>query len=387
MRIRGARVYTKDHRFEEKLILTRNGRIAEEGEEKGKSDDKVLDGTGCIAIPGLVDLHFHGAMGADVCDGTREAYQKIAAYEASCGITAICPATLTLPVEHLEKVLSEGAAFRKDEKSGKEPASMADLVGFNMEGPFISYEKKGAQNPIYIKKADPVLVDRFLKASDGLVKIVGLAPEQNPDFEAYIRAVKDRITVSLAHTNADYDTAMAAFAAGAHHAVHLYNAMTGLSHRAPGVVGAVMDSEGVTAEIICDGIHVHPAAVRAAFQMNGADRMVLISDSLRSTGMPDGGYDLGGQKTEKHGRLCTLVEGGSIAGSVTNLMDCMRYAVHHMGIPLETAIACASENPAKVLHIDNEYGSLAPGYRADIVLLREGTLETVAVIKDGIRIA
>ena len=190
--------------------------------------------------------------------------------------------------------------------------------------------------------------------------------------------------VSLAHTNADYDTAMQAFSAGASHVVHLYNAMSGFNHREPGVVGAVSDSPSVFAEIITDGIHVHPAAVRAAFRMNGEERMVLISDSLRCTGMPDGDYLLGGQTVVKQGRHCTLKKEGNLAGSVSNLADCMRTAVLEMKIPLETAVRCASINPARAIGIDGRYGSIEAGKKADVVLLRkDSTLSLAAVVKDG----
>lgn len=321
-------------------------------------------------------------MGEDVSDGTRKAFETIAEYEAKQGVTAICPALLTLPEEDLERALSVGAEFARSEHKG------ADLVGFNMEGPFISYKKRGAQNPNYIIRANADLVDRFIKASGNLLKIIGLAPEENPGFEDYIASVKRKVIVSLAHTNADYDTAMKAFAAGASHAVHLYNAMTEMSHRAPGVVGAVADSPHVNAEIICDGIHVHPSAVRNAFRMIGGNRIVLISDSLRCTGMPDGEYLLGGETVVKRGRYCNLKEEGNLAGSVSNLMDCMKNVVKTMEIPLETAVACATINPARAIHVDDLYGSIEFGKIGDVVLLSAGKdLATKAVVKNGIRIA
>ena len=227
--------------------------------------------------------------------------------------------------------------------------------------------------------------ERFLKASDGLVKFIGIAPEESEEAIDFIKAVKDKVNVSLAHTNADYETAKAAFESGANHAVHLYNAMPPFSHRAPGVVGAVYDCKHVMPEIICDGIHIHPATVRATFEMMGADRMILISDSMRATGMPDGQYTLGGLDVKVVGKLATLVSDGAIAGSATNLMDCMRTVVKEMGIPLETAVACATMNPAKSLRVYEEYGSITEGKKANIVLL-DKDLELQAVIKDGVRL-
>lgn len=378
MIIENALVYGPDEKFAPGAIVIRDGVFAKDTKENREGVQEVIDAKGAYAIPGLVDLHFHGAMGEDVCDGTRKAFETIAAYEAGEGITAICPATLTLPVRDLEHVLSVGAEFAKTPHEG------ADVIGFNMEGPFISHIKKGAQNGDYILPADARLVDRFLEASQGLLKIIGLAPEENPGFEDYIRDVKNRVIVSIAHSNADYETARRAFDAGASHAVHLYDAMTELSHRAPGIVGAVSDSPKVNAEIICDGIHVHPAAVRAAFRMMGKDRMILISDSLRCTGMPDGRYELGGEPVVKKGKYCTLVKEGNLAGSVSNLMDCVRNVVKTMEIPLETAVACATIHPARAICAEDWYGSIEPGKKGNVVLLSaDERLETRMVIKDG----
>lgn len=377
MIIRNAVVYTPEQTFVKKDVVIRNGLFAEDTKEN-RQGEEVLDAEGCYAIPGLLDIHFHGALGQDVSDGTKEAYEVIAKYEAKQGVTAICPATLTLPVDDLCHILSTGAAF------AKRPHEGADLVGFNMEGPFISRAKKGAQNERYILKADPKIVEQFLEASHGLVKIIGLAPEENPGFEEYIRKVKGLVRVSLAHSAADYETAMRAFRAGACHAVHMFNAMTDFGHRAPGAIGAISDSTQVHAELICDGIHVHPAAVRCAFRLVGKERIVMISDSLRCTGMPDGEYMLGGQPIVKNGPYCRLKKEGNIAGSVSNLMECMKNAVKTMEIPLETAVACATIRPAEAIGVENVYGSIETGKKADLVLLAaDGSLDTVRVIKDG----
>ena len=376
MIIKNVKVFTEDQIFQEGEIHMVEDRFENTG---GDKDGKVLDGKGCFAIPGLIDLHFHGCKGYDFCDGTLEAIQEIARYEASVGVTAIAPATMTLPVEELEKILRVAADYRRSPHEG------ADLVGINMEGPFISKEKKGAQDTRNIIPCDAEVCRRFLKASEGLVKFIGIAPECSPEAEAFIGEVKDEVQISLAHTNADYDSAMKAFAAGASHAVHLYNAMPPFSHRAPGVIGAVADNPQVMAEIICDGVHIHPAVVRATFQMLGADRMILISDSMRATGMPDGQYTLGGLDVNVSGNRATLVSDGALAGSVTNLMDCVRTAVKEMGLPLETAVACATKNPAKSLGIYDQYGSITPGKKANLVLLDE-SLEIRAVVKDGIQL-
>ena len=376
-------VYTPNKTFVKGGIILVGNCIQSVYEEKDtpQLNEEVIDGKGNYAIPGLIDLHFHGCKGDDFCDGKKEALGRIAEYEASVGVTAIAPATMTLPVEELEHILQVAAEYKKETRD----CHKADLLGINMEGPFISHVKKGAQDEKNILPCNVEICDRFLKASEGLVKFIGVAPEESSNAIEFIKEVSNRVNVSLAHTNADYETSMAACRAGVNHAVHLYNAMPAFTHRAPGVIGAVFDNKEVMAEIICDGIHIHPSIVRATFQMMGADRMILISDSMRATGMPDGQYTLGGLDVKVVGRLATLVSDGAIAGSATNLMDCMRTVVKKMGIPLETAVACATINPAKSLGVEDQYGSIEKGKKANIVLL-DSELELRGVIKDGIKI-
>lgn len=382
MLIKNVKVYTEEKTFEDGEIVIKDGIFARSGE--AEAEEQVIDGEGCYAIPGLIDLHFHGCMGYDFCDGTKEAIEEIAKYEASIGVTAISPATMTLPVEELKDILAVAASYKKTAE--KENPRGADLIGVNMEGPFISVEKKGAQDERNIISCNEEICQQFLDSSEGLVKFVGIAPERNEDAVEFVRRMKDKVNISLAHTNADYDTAKAAFDAGANHAVHLYNAMPAFTHRAPGVVGAVSDSPHVNAELICDGVHIHPAVVRATFKMMGADRMILISDSMRATGMSDGRYTLGGLDVDVVGNRATLVSNGAIAGSATNLMDCMKTAVQKMKIPFETAIACATMNPAKALGEYDKYGSITPGKKGNVVLL-DKELNLKMVVKDGVIIS
>ena len=355
MRITNLKVFQPDGTFRPGEVVMEDGRFAASGA------GPFEDGQGYYAIPGLVDIHFHGCVGYDFCDGNQEAIAAIARYEARSGVTAICPATMTYSEEILGGICDAAAAFRPEE-------DMADLVGINLEGPFIAPSKKGAQNPKYLQLPNVDMVRRLQQRSGGLVKLLDMAPELEGAMEA-IAALKDEVRISLAHTNADYDTAMAAFRAGAKHVTHLYNAMNGLSHRAPGLVGAAFDG-AETAELICDGVHIHPAAVRTTFRFMGADRMILISDSMMATGLDDGDYSLGGQAVKVVGNLATLAD-GTIAGSATNLMDCMRTAVLRMGIPFGTAVRCASVNPARAIGVYDRYGSIAPGKTADLVLMDE----------------
>ena len=373
-------IYIKDGVFD-KIIISETSPVNVDSLRNLEGDlDEVIDGQGGYAIPGLIDLHFHGCKGYDFCDGTKEAIAEIAKYEASIGVTAIAPATMTLSVEELERILAVAASYKKEaEVSGTQGA---DLIGINMEGPFISPTKKGAQDERNIIPCDSDICQRFLDASEGLVKFVGIAPECSEESVHFIQQMKDKVHISLAHTNADYDTAMDAFQAGANHAVHLYNAMPSFTHRAPGVIGAVADNKHVNAELICDGVHIHPSVVRATFQMLGADRMILISDSMRATGMPDGRYTLGGLEVDVVGNRATLVSDGALAGSATNLLDCMRTVVKKMGIPLETAVACATMNPAKALGEYENYGSITPGKKGNVVLL-DSELNLKMVVKEG----
>ena len=385
MIIKNVKVYTPQKNFVPGVVVTRDGRIhdvllGEDISVNASEEEPVLDGEGSFCFPGMIDLHFHGCKGYDFCDGTKEAVEEIAKYEASIGVTAIAPATMTLPVDELCDILANGAAYRAEQQN-KSVKKEADLVGVNMEGPFISEAKKGAQDARNIIPCDTAVYRKFQEAADGLVKFIGIAPEEG-DAVSFIEDVKGEVSVSLAHTNADYETAKKAFDAGADHAVHLYNAMPAFTHREPGVVGAVADSEHVMAEIICDGVHIHPATVRTTFKMMGEDRMILISDSMRAAGMPDGQYTLGGQDVNVKGHKATMVLDGALAGSVTTLPDCVRTVVKEMGISLETAIACATINPARSLGIDALYGSVEQGKKADLVLWDE-KLQLVHVMKDG----
>lgn len=385
MIIKNVKVYTPQKNFVPGVVVTRDGRIhdvllGEDISVNASEEEPVLDGEGSFCFPGMIDLHFHGCKGYDFCDGTKEAVEEIAKYEASIGVTAIAPATMTLPVDELCDILANGAAYRAEQQN-KSVKKEADLVGVNMEGPFISEAKKGAQDARNIIPCDTAVYRKFQEAAGGLVKFIGIAPEEG-DAVSFIEEVKGEVSVSLAHTNADYETAKKAFDAGADHAVHLYNAMPAFTHREPGVVGAVADSEHVMAEIICDGVHIHPATVRTTFKMMGEDRMILISDSMRAAGMPDGQYTLGGQDVNVKGNKATMVLDGALAGSVTTLPDCVRTVVKEMGISLETAIACATINPARSLGIDALYGSVEQDKKADLVLWDEN-LQLVHVMKDG----
>ena len=259
------------------------------------------------------------------------------------------------------------------------PEGCARLMGINMEGPFFSEKKKGAQNGAYLHAPDAAMFRRVQAQANGLFKLCDLAPEL-PGAMQTIEELSGEVRISLAHTEADYDTACEAFRRGARQVTHLYNAMPPFSHRAPGVIGAAFDSENVAVELIADGVHIHPSVVRAVFTLFGG-RVILISDSMMATGMEDGAYSLGGLPVTVRGNLATL-EDGTIAGSATNLMDCMRKAVS-MGIPLETAVRAATYNPARAIGAADVCGSITAGHRGDCVLLSKDDLSTKKVIFGG----
>ena len=350
------------------------GRIRQAGEKLSWSKNAlVVDCQGHTIVPGFVDVHIHGCAGADTCDGKRESIDAMAEFLLTKGVTAFCPTTMTVDRAEIEAALLAAKACVD------QPGPGARVVGVNMEGPFIAAARKGAQKEEAILPPDPELFRHFQELSGGIVRLVDIAPEQ-PGGLAFIREVKDLCAVSIAHTTANYDQAKESFDAGITHANHLFNAMSGLHHRDPGVVGAVFDDSRVYAELICDGFHIHPAVLRAAFQVLG-DRALVISDSMRANGMPEGEpFDLGGQMVTVREGKATLAD-GTIAGSVSNLHQEVKNLVS-FGIPLEQAVKAASLIPARSIGLEEEIGSIAPGKRADLVVLDEN-LDIVAVYHEN----
>lgn len=338
------------------------------GEEIVSGD---LDAQGAYLIPGLIDIHTHGAVGKDASDGKEEGLSVLARFYAAGGVTSWCPTTMTLPEPVLLKAMETIRHYRR-------PADGAKIAGVNLEGPFLSYAKRGAQAAKHLHAPDAALFYRLYAASGKQIRLVTIAPEE-PGALAFIGEISPVCTVSLGHTTADYDTAMAAYATGAMHTTHLFNAMPPLLHRAPGVIGAAYDS-GATAELICDSLHIHPAVVRLAFALFGKN-LVLVSDSLRCTGMPDGDYLLGGQAITLKNKKAVLTGTETLAGSCIHLMDSLRMAVR-FGVPLEQAVTAATLAPARAIHMEHEIGSLKPGLAADFLLL-DNKLNLKAVYIDG----
>lgn len=372
MRITGGQVFDLEKGFAAREVCTDGALLS-----AASGDSRELDASGCYVIPGLIDVHFHGCVGEDFSDATADGLQKIADYELSRGVTYICPAGMTLPEDQLRRICENAAAHKA--KAGRG----ADLAGLHLEGPFLCEAKKGAQNGAFLHDPDIGMLRRLQKAANGLVRLVTVAPEQ-PHAGEFIRgAAADGITVSIGHTTADYETACAAMDAGASHCTHLFNAMPPFTHRSPGVIGAAFDHPATRVELICDGIHIHPSVVRATFKLFGAERVVLVSDSLRATGMPDGQYPFGGQEIVVHGNRATLAhDPNTLAGSVTDLMGCLRQAAA-FGIPLADAVRAATYNPAQAIRIDDRAGSLDIGKEASLVLLDREDLSIRAILFRG----
>lgn len=332
-----------------------------------------VDAQGRYLVPGFIDIHTHGAMNEDFSDGNAAALPKMSRYYARCGVTSFLATTMTLKEDTLTHAMHAIRDFIRPEDGAK-------CAGIHLEGPFLSYAKRGAQAAENLHAPDAALFHRLNRASGGLVRLVTVAPEEDGAIP-FIREVSRVCTVSLGHTTADYDTAMEAFRAGASHATHLYNGMPPFAHRAPGVVGAAFES-GATVELICDGMHIHPTVMRATHRLFGKN-LVVISDSLRCAGMPDGQYELGGQPIEVKNGRATLLGSNTLAGSSSNLLEELKILVN-LGIPLEDALFAMTAAPARAAGLDAHIGSIAPGMQADLLLL-EPDLSLSAVYVDGRR--
>lgn len=329
-----------------------------------------IDAQGQYLVPGFIDIHTHGAMGGDFSDGIPADLEKMSRYYARNGVTSFLATTMTLKEKTLLPAMEAVRNYVR-------PADGAKCAGIHLEGPFLCYNKRGAQAAENLHLPDAAMFMRLHTASGNQIRLVTVAPETEGAMD-FIRAVSPICTVSLGHTEADYDTAMEAYRNGASHATHLFNVMPALHHRAPGVIGAAFDS-GATAELICDGMHIHPSVIRTAMQLFG-ENLVVISDSLRCAGMPDGAYTLGGQPIELKNGKATLAGTDTLAGSSCSLLTELRNLVN-FGIPLEKALYAMTAAPAKAARL-HRIGTIAPGKAADLLLL-DSDLQLASVFIDG----
>ena len=319
---------------------------------------EIIDAKGGYVAPGLIDLHIHGYLGKDVCDGEEESIRTISKGLLANGVTGYLPTTMTVDMKVIRKALEVCRALKEESRDWEGSA----ILGCHAEGPFISEKKKGAQDPKYILKPDA----KFVKEYADIIRIITLAPEEDEDFKAISEIRRDTdVIVSMGHTSADYETAMKSTEAGVRHATHLFNAMTPLAHRAPGVVTAALNSD-VSAELIVDTFHVNPVFYNMLWKLKGR-KLCFITDCLPAGGLPEGEYTLGGQPIFVHGVECRLAD-GTVAGSILHLNKGVWNVYSNSDIPLYECVNCASLNPATVLGLDSRKGSIEIGKDADIII-------------------
>lgn len=352
-------------------IRIENGKFTEIGIINEPGEDK----SGLIALPGFVDVHIHGCGGADACDCSENALQTMANTLAKQGVTSFCPTTMTLPVEKLEKIAATVADFRQKQTTGSK------IAGINFEGPFIAMAKKGAQNGDYVVPGTEKDFDSLYNASKGLMKLITVAPEAFESDE-FIKYASQKCNISVGHSCANGAECQKAVDLGVNHATHLYNAMTAMTHREPGIVGTCLDNDSVMCEIICDGAHVCPTVLRNTFKILGEDRAVVISDSMRGAGLDAGEFELGGQQVfvDENGRYARLAD-GTIAASISNVFNEFKNLLE-FGIDFKTALKSCTINPAKSINAENEIGSVALGKQADLVFV-DSQLNIKEVIING----
>ena len=358
---KNARIFCSDFQVHNGAFEVKDGLFGAILPENVPED--AIDLGGATVIPGLIDVHTHGNSNFDFSDGDYEGLKTMAAFYLQNGITSFAPASMTLPYETLATAFATARRLVDEQ-----PEGCARLMGIQMEGPYFSEKKKGAQNAAVLKKPDFEGFQKLYEDCGGLVRIVDVAPEL-PGAAEFVEKASKLCTVSVAHTDSDYDHAKQAFSKGATHLTHLYNAMPGIHHRNPGVIPAAVENPKVRAELICDGLHAHPAAVRLAFSMFGGERMILVSDSGRCAGLPDGSsFELGGQTAYLQSGIAKLAD-GTIACSAIHLFTGMVNAIL-FGIDERDAVRAATYNPACALGVQDKVGVIAPGHYADFIVCR-----------------
>lgn len=372
--IKNAKVLTPYEVLEGYGVIVRDHRIADiiKNDEVEKKEDKffdeVIDAEGNYLSPGFIDIHNHGNFGHDVMEGTPEALDSIARFHLKHGVTGFLATTMTAPIEEIKLAVKTVANYMSF--SGN-PASMkssgAQLLGIYLEGPYFSTAKKGAQLSQALKNPDVKELSDLINASGNTIKVVALAPELPGALEAISYLTSCGITVSAGHTDATFDQGKKAIDFGISQATHIFNGMRGFSHREPGIAGAVLTDERVSCEMICDGIHLHPATMQMVVKMKTRDKVILISDAMMACGLSDGEYTLGGQKVMIRNGESRLPD-GTLAGSTLTLDRAVYNMVHKVGVPLCDAVRMATLNPARAIGISRKKGSIEIGKDADLVI-------------------
>lgn len=369
-------IYTEDGVISDGYLIVEDGKIkaVETGAYTG--DLEVVDAKGRHILPGFIDVHIHGGYGEDAMDGSYDGLKYLAEHLLTEGTTTFLATTMTQSQEAIEKALRNISVYHQQQ----DVTNAAEVGGVHLEGPFISEHKIGAQNPAFIQRPTVALLRHFQEVATGLIKIVTIAPEVEGASEV-IQTLKDEFIFSMGHTEVDFDQANTAAAEGVKHVTHLYNAGVGFHHRNPGMFGAAWTNEQLSTEVIVDGVHSHPQAVAIAYQHKGPEKMYLITDAMRAKGMPEGDYELGGQKVIVKDHEAHL-ETGSLAGSILKMNDGLRNLIQFTGERLETLWPITSLNQAKALKIDDRKGSIAVGKDADLVIV-DDDIQVYQTIKMG----
>jgi N-acetylglucosamine-6-phosphate deacetylase len=419
--VKNAAVVTESATLANSVVLWRDGTIVYIGSETEVPErlrplaEAAVDAGGGWLLPGFIDMHVHGGNGGDFMDADAAAYDAITSFHGRHGTTGLLATTVTASPEALERVLETAAAYRARQASalsGSGPAGSsngsgssaggnpygaerageasvlgAELYGVHLEGPFISPLWPGAQNPDYIVPPNTEWLSAWTERFPGLIRMLTLAPER-PGALDVVRWLAERgIIAACGHTDATYGDIRAAADAGLSHAVHTFNAMRGLHHREPGTAGAVLTDPRLCAEVIADGLHVHPACIKLLAQVKTERNLILVTDAMSAAGLGDGDYSLGGLDVVVRGGAARLKEGGALAGSTLTMIGAFRYMVQEVGLSVPEASALGSGNPARRLGLYGEVGSIAVGKRADLLLIGSGgELELRQVWKRGAKL-
>ncbi len=371
MLIYGEKVFLPDKGFKSGYIKTENGKIVSFAE----SSNVAADISAHFVLPGFIDIHTHGAMGGDTIDGDFDALKKMKIYMAEHGTTSFLPTALSATIDTIVASIENAKKVKNTVSEG------ADIAGMYIEGPYFTEKYKGAHLSHFLKAPSCSELDKMIAAGEGMVRVICLAPEYENTKEFIEYATSKGLIVSIAHTAASYDEVMRAVEYGATNFTHLYNAMSPLTHRQPGTVGAAFSSD-TTAELICDGFHVSPPAAKIAIKQKGCKNIALISDSLAPAGLPDGNYKLGDQDVIVKGGKATI-PAGNLAGSTTNILQCFKNVIS-WGVSIEDAAIMASETPAKAAALKTK-GKIAEGFDADFTILNEDLTLSHTVVGGNIK--
>jgi N-acetylglucosamine-6-phosphate deacetylase len=364
--ITAARLLTPFERIDNPFLVVEDEHVSmvQSREAAEVPQGRILEFPGMVLAPGLIDIHIHGGAGHDVMEGDDAALSRIEHQLVAHGVTAYLPTTVTASQERTLKALDQLA---KAVAAGKKSSKRAVPLGIHLEGPFINHEKRGVHPPNYLAEPSPQALERLWQAAAGTIRMLTIAPELPGAVETIRYARTLGVQCSLGHSNATYEEAIEGIGAGAHHATHTFNAMRALEHRDPGILGAVFEHDDLTADIIADGIHVHPSVVKLFLRAKGEERAILITDAISATGMPEGTYKLGSFEVQVKGGRCE--HEGRLAGSVLTLDRAVRNAIKFAELRLDQAVRMATANPAKLFGFTNRGSFVAPGCRADLVVL------------------